>query len=128
MVILKPRSHCPGFQYRCHYTVDTGAHRDHAVATPASTVLIGIHRVEPAFTGKWHRWFSFFNWTYRDAKHRGLIPGHQRSPSGMSRYSTVTPPGETVANRHELCPRWRYRDSQTCHGVSRRRADVVSTI
>ena len=36
---IKPRSHCPGFQPRRRYGVDTGAHRDHAVATPASTAL-----------------------------------------------------------------------------------------
>jgi len=36
---VKPRSHCPGFQSRRRYGVDTGAHRDHAVATPASTAL-----------------------------------------------------------------------------------------
>ena len=37
--LFKPRSHCPGFQPRRRYGVDTGAHRDHAVATPASTAL-----------------------------------------------------------------------------------------
>ena len=36
---LKPRSHCPGFQSRRRYGVDNEAHRNHTVATPASTAL-----------------------------------------------------------------------------------------
>jgi len=36
---IKPRSHCPGFQSRWRYGVDTGAHRDHIVATPTRTAL-----------------------------------------------------------------------------------------
>jgi len=39
VAVLKPRSHCPGFQSRRRYGVDTVAHRDHTVATPASTAL-----------------------------------------------------------------------------------------
>jgi hypothetical protein len=35
-------------------------------------------------------------------------PGHHRSSSGMIRLAIVKPPGETVVNRHGLCPRWRY--------------------
>jgi hypothetical protein len=35
-------------------------------------------------------------------------PGHYRSSSGMIRLGTVRPPGETVVNRHGLCPMWRY--------------------
>jgi len=131
---IKPRSHCPGFQSRRRYGVDTGVHRDHAVATPASTALnreapgwTGVHRdvapvvsknlKPPGLTG-----------TLRAAKQRRLIPGHHRSSSGMNRISTVRPPGETVANRHELCPRWRYGDSRLGHGVSRRRAGVAPTL
>jgi len=34
-----PRSHCPGFQSRRRYGVDTGAHRDNTLATPTSTAL-----------------------------------------------------------------------------------------
>ena len=39
MGYIKPRSHCSGFQSRRRYRVDTGAHRDHTVATPAITAL-----------------------------------------------------------------------------------------
>ena len=39
LVLLKPHSHCPGFQSRRCYGVDTWAHRDHTVATPASISL-----------------------------------------------------------------------------------------
>jgi len=49
--IVKPRSHCPSFQSRRRYGVDTGANRDHIVATPASPALsrdtlrwTGVHR------------------------------------------------------------------------------------
>jgi len=93
-------------------------HRDHTVATPASTALnrdkscwAGVHRdvapvvsknlKPPGLTG-----------THWAAKQHRLIPGHHRSSSGINRISTVKPPGETVANRHELCPRWRYSDSR----------------
>ena len=48
---LKPHSHCPRFQSPRCYGVDTGAHWDHAVVTPASTALnwdtpcwTGVHR------------------------------------------------------------------------------------
>jgi len=41
---LKPRLHCPGFQSRRRYGVDIRAHRDHTVATPASTAF---HRDTP---------------------------------------------------------------------------------
>jgi len=37
--LFKPRSHSPGFQPRRHYGVDTGAHRDYTVATPAGTTF-----------------------------------------------------------------------------------------
>jgi len=53
-----------------------------------------------------------------------VSPGHHRTSSGMNRISTVKPPGDTVANRHELCPRWSYGDSRLSHGVSRRRVEV----
>jgi len=66
--------------------------------------------------------------TYRAAKQRRLIPGRHRSSSGTNRISTVRPPGETVANRHELCPRWRYGDSRLGHGVLRRRSSVAPTL
>ena len=54
--------------------------------------------------------FKFFktSGTHRAEKQRRLIPRHQRSSSGMNRISTVRPPGETVANRYELCTQWRY--------------------
>jgi len=133
-ITITPRSHCPGFQSRRRYGVDTGAHRDHAVATPASTALnrdtpcwTGVHRdvvpvvskifKPPGLTG-----------TYRAVKQRRLIPGRHCSSYGMNRISTVRPPGETVANRHELCPRWRYGDSRLGHGVSRRRSGVAPTL
>jgi len=131
---VKPRSHGPGFQSRRRYGVDTGVHRDHAIATPASTALnrdtpcwTGVHRdvapvvsktlKPPGLTG-----------THLAEKQRRLVPGHHRSSSGMTRISTVRPQGETVANRHELCPRWRYGNSRLGHGVSRRRAGVVPTL
>jgi len=57
-----------------------------------------------------------------------IIPGHHRSSSGMNRISTVRPLGETVANRYELCSRWRYGDSPLDSGLSRRRASVVPTL
>ena len=89
---------------------------DHIVATPESTAL---NRDTLAFTRKWTRWFQFFKTTrtHRVAKQR-LFPGHHRSSSGMNHISTVRPSGKTVANRHELCPRWRYGDSRLGHGVS----------
>jgi len=116
----------------CVATVWT--HRDHTVATPASTALnrnkscwTGVHwdvapvvsknLKPPGLTG-----------THWAAKQRWLIPGHHRSSSGINRISTVGPPGETVANRHELCPRWRYSDSRLGHGVSRKRAGVAPTL
>ena len=57
--------------------------------------------------------------TQRGAKQRRLSPGHHLSSSGMNRISTVKPPGDTVANRHELCLWWSYgvsRLSTVCHG------------
>jgi len=130
----KPRSHCPGFQSRRRYCVNTGVHRDHAVATPASTAL---NRDTPCWTGV-HRDVApvvskilkppGLTATHRAARQRRLIPGHHRRSSGMNRISTVRPPGETVANQQELCPRWRYGDSQLGHGVSRRRAGVAPTL
>jgi len=109
-------------------------HRDHTVATPASTALnrdklcwTVVHRdvapvvstilKPPGLTG-----------THWAAKQHRLIPGHHRSSSGMNRISTVRPPGETVANWHELCPRWRYSDSRLGHGVSQKRAGVAPTL
>jgi len=65
---------------------------------------------------------------HRDAIQHRLIPVHRRSSSGMNRFSTVRPAGDTVANRHELCPRWRYGDSRLGHWVSRRRAGVVPVL
>jgi len=97
----------------------------------------GKHRIESGYTvlnrrspGCGPGGFKNFktSGTHRDAraeKQRRLIPGHHRSSSGMNRISTVGPPGETVANRHELCPRWSYGDSRLGHGVSRRRAGVA---
>ena len=132
MNTCKPRSHCPGFQSRWRYSVDTGAHRDKYQWIYNRNVQrrwqaphwLGIYRVEPAFTGN-----GFNNLkqpgltgTHRGAIQRRLIPEHHRSSSGMNRISTVRPQGDTIANRHELCPRWRYGDSRLSHGVSRRRA------
>ena len=48
MIFIQSRLHCPGFQSRRRYGVDTGAHRDHTVATPACTAL---NRDTPCWTG-----------------------------------------------------------------------------
>jgi len=67
---------------------------------------IGIHRVKPAFIGKWPTMNSKtlkqpgLTGTQRAAKQCRLIPGHHRSSCGINRISAVRPPGETVANRH----------------------------
>jgi len=101
---IKPRSHCPGFQPRRRYGVDTGAYRG-----------AGKHRFKSGYTvlnqcspGSGPGGFIFFKTTvtHRAAKQRRLIPGHRRSSSGINRISTVRPPGKTIVNRHELCPRW----------------------
>jgi len=106
----------------------TGAHRDHTVATPASTAL---NRDTPCWTGV-HREVvpvvSNFLKQPKKNKKRRPIPGHHRSSSGINRISTVRPPGDTVANRHELCLRWRYGDSRLSHGVSRRRANIAPVL
>jgi len=106
ILMLKPCSHCPGFQSQRRYGV--GPHRSDTRK----------HCIE-AFTRKWTRWFQFFKTTrtHRVAKQR-LFPGHHRSSSGMNHISTVRPSGKTVANRHKLCPWWRYGDSRLGHGVS----------
>ena len=117
--------------------VDIGANRNHTVATLGGHALnrdkscwTGDHRevapvvfncfYQPGLTG-----------TYRGAKQRRLLPGHHRSFSGMNRFSTVRPPGETVVNRHEICPKWRlpvwsrcvteeFRPSpDSCYGLTR---------
>jgi len=124
---FKPRSHCPRFQSRCGHPgpprqrcSDAGKHRIESGCTV-------LNRRPP---GCGPGGFKFFktSGTHRAEKQRRLIPGHHRSSSGMNRNSTVKPPGETVANRHELCPRWRYSDSRLGHGVSRRRAGVAPTL
>jgi len=73
---------------------------------------------------------------FKNVKTSGTHPGRTglrnntglfQSITGMKSISTVRPQGETVANRHELCPRWRYRESQLGHGVtekSRRSPDL----
>ena len=68
---LKSRSHCPGFQFRCRYGVDTGANRDHTYRSDA-----GNHRIESAYNGKWSL-VSFFKTTgtHRAAKQRRLFRG-----------------------------------------------------
>jgi len=90
----------------------------------------GKHRIESGYTvlnrhspGSGHGGFIFLD--IRDAPGCEITPGHHRSSSGMNRISTVRPPGDTAANRHKLCPRWRYGDSRLGHGVSRRRAGVA---
>jgi len=110
------------------------AHWDHTVATQASTALnletpcwTGIHREvapvvsilikHPGLTG-----------THRAAKQRRLIPGHHRISSGMNRIATVRSPSETVPNRPELWPRWRYGESRHGDGVSQRRAGEAPTL
>jgi len=77
--------------------------------------------------------FKFFKPPGLTGAHRGenqhrLIPGHHHSSSGMNRIPSVRPPGETIANRHKLCPRWRYGNSLLGHSVSRRRAGVAPTL
>ena len=106
----------PDFSQWRRYGVDTGAHQDHTVATQASTAL---NRDTPCWTGVQRDVAPVVSkilkppgltGTHRAAKQHRLIPGHHRSYSGLNRIFTVRPPGETVANRHELCPRWRYGD------------------
>ena len=102
---VKPRSHCRGFQSRWRYGVDTGVHRDHTVATPASTTLnqdtpcwTGVHReVIPVVSNSFKQ--PGLTGTHRGAKQRRLSPGHLRSSSGINRISTVRLPGDTVPNR-----------------------------
>ena len=106
---VKPRSHCPGFQSRRRY----GVNRRSMGCGPRGFNFFK----QPGLTG-----------THRDAIQRRLIPGRHRSSSGMNRISTVRPPGDTVANWHELCPLWRYGDSLLGHGVSRRRAGVAPVL
>jgi len=121
------------FKSQRRYGVDTGAHRDHTVATPASTAL---KRDTPCWTSVHREWapvISIFlkqpglTGTHRDAKQSWLIPKHHRSSSGMNRISTVRTPGETVANRHELGLQLRCSDSRLSHDVPRRRAGVAPT-
>ena len=89
--------------------------------------------LKPAFNGKWSRCFQKY-WNNRgspehhDAKQRRLCPGHHCSSSGTNRFSSLRPPGDTVANQHELWPRWSYGDSPLSHGVSWRRAGVAPTL
>jgi len=64
----------------------------------------------------------FFTGTHRGAKQRRFFPRHHRSSSGLNRISTVRPPGDTVANRHEMCSWWRYGDSRFGNDVLRKRA------
>jgi len=114
--------------------VVTGTHQDHTVATPAGTALnrdtpcrTDVHREVAAVVSKRLKQLVPTG-TQRAAKQRRLIPGHHRSSSGTNRISTVRPPGELVANHHELCPRWRYYASRLGHGLSRRRAGVAPTL
>jgi len=100
----------------------------------------GKHRIESGYTVLNRRsprsgpgGFNFFKQpgltgTHRGAKQRWLSPGHHRSSFSMNRISTVRPPGDTVANRHELCPRWSYGDSRLSQCASRRRAGVAPTL
>jgi len=87
------------------HSSDAGKHRIES----GYTVLTGVHREVVLVVS------NLFKTTgaHRDAsgaKQRRLIPGHHRSFSGMKRISTVRLPGHTIANRHKLCPRWRYGD------------------
>ena len=120
-----------------YYFYKTATSRDHTGRSDA-----GKHRIESEYTVLNRRLpgisgpgdFNFLNnrsrltGTRRAAKQRRLILGHHRSSSGMNRISTVRPLDKTVANRHELCLRWRYGDSRLCYGVSRRRAGAAPTL
>ena len=91
--LVKPRSHCPGFQSRRRYGVDTGVHRAHAVATPASTTL---NRDTTCWTGVYRDVALVISFlkktgTHRNAtaaKQRRLIPGHHRRSSCINRITT----------------------------------------
>ena len=74
--------------------------------------------------------FNIFKTTgaHRDAPGCETTPGYHRSFSGINRISTVRPLVDTVANQHELCPRWSNGDPWLSHGVSRRRAGVAPTL
>jgi len=90
---------------RCGHRGPPGPHRSDA----GKHRIESVYTVKPVFTGKWSRWFQKqpgLTGTHRGAKQRRLSPWHHRSSSGMNRISTVRPPGDTVANRHELCQRW----------------------
>jgi len=109
---------------RCGHRGPPGPHRSDA----------GKHRSESGYTvlnrhlpGSGPGGFNIFKTTgaHRGAKQRRLFPGHPRSSSGMNRIFNFRPPGDTVASRHKLCPRWRYGDSRLGHGVSRRRTGIA---
>jgi len=133
MRTFKTRSHCPGFQSLRRTMWTPGPTGTISKRRRQAPHWIGIHCMELAFTGKWCRWFQFFKQpgltgAHQAAKQRKLITGHHRSSSSMNRFSTVRPPSETVANRHELCPLWRYGDSRLGYGVSRKRTGVAPTL
>ena len=115
---LKPRSHCPGFSPAVATVGTPGQHRSD---TCKHRIVKGYTVLNWRSPGSGPGGFNFFKTTgtHRAAKQRRLVLGHHCSSSGINLISTVRPPGETVANRHEL---WWYGDSRLGHGVSRRRA------
>jgi len=94
---LKSCSHCPGFQSRRRYVVDTWANQDHLIESGYTM----LNRRKP--TGKWPQWFQFFKTTgtHWGAKQRRLISRHHHSSFSMIRNSTVRPPGKI-----EVKPAW----------------------
>ena len=106
----------------CGLRSQPGPHRGDAGKHRIESGYIALNRRSP---GSGPGGFNFckqprLTGTHRAAIQRRLIPGHHRSSSDMKRISTVRPPGETVANRHELCPRWRYFDScRSNYGLAR---------
>jgi len=103
---------------RCGHRGPHGPHRSDAGKSHIQSGYTMLNRRSP---GRGPGGFKFLKQpglteTHRVAKQRRLSPGHQRSSSGMNRISTVRTPGDNLANRHELGPRWCNGDSQNGHG------------
>ena len=115
------------FMIQRRYGVDTGAYQDHTVAAPASTAL---NRDTPCWTGV--HWevarvvYFFFN--IRDSPGCETSPAYSGTSPYLFRHQPYLHRKTTAANRHELCPWWRYGDSRLGHGVSKRRAGVAPTL